>query len=410
MTKLQKACCIIMSLCFWAVLAVMPDPFFMRGNAYRQFPLYCFLEKKARSVPEREDPETYEKLMEGNAAYLAKQMEKENRDLDIETEPETQDMLSQDQEKEEHIQPAENKKKTDITEAPSVTEIPAVTETPAATEAPAVTAAPVLAQIQPAPVIDLAPEALADYDYLLNNFFIIDENTDTNPEQLNAKRFLEKDLTINKNPDNPQILIYHSHTQETFADSREGEIADTIVGVGDHLEKILTDTYGYQVLHITEQFDMAGGQLDRSAAYDYARPYIEKILAENPSIEVIIDLHRDGVPEDRHLVTTINGKSTAQIMFYNGLSYTRSQGTVDYLPNPYIEDNLAFSFQMEYQAAQYYPDFYRGIYLSGLRYNLHLRKRSVLLEAGAQTNTVQEVKNAMEPFADILDRVLRGEK
>ena len=72
MTKLQKACCIIMSLCFWAVLAVMPGPFFMRGNAYRQFPLYCFLEKKARSVPEREDPETYEKLMEGNAAYLAK--------------------------------------------------------------------------------------------------------------------------------------------------------------------------------------------------------------------------------------------------------------------------------------------------------------------------------------------------
>ena len=397
MTKLQKACCIIMSLCFWAVLAVMPDPFFMRGNAYRQFPLYCFLEKKARSVPEREDPETYEKLMEGNAAYLAKQMVEENRNLSTETVSENQDMLSQEQEKEEHIQPAENKKKT---------EIPAVTETPAITEAPSVTAAPVLAQIQPAPVINLAPEILADYDYLLNNFFIIDENTDTNPEQLNAKRFLEKDLTINQDPDNPQILIYHSHTQETFADSREGEIADTIVGVGDYLEKILTDTYGYQVLHITEQFDMAGGQLDRSAAYDYARPYIEKILAENPSIEVIIDLHRDGVPEDRHLVTTINGKPTAQIMFYNGLSYTRSQGTVDYLPNPYIEDNLAFSFQMEYQAAQYYPDFYRGIYLSGLRYNLHLRKRSVLLEAGAQTNTVEEMRNAMEVLASMLHKVL----
>ena len=163
MTKLQKACCIIMSLCFWAVLAVMPDPFFMRGNAYRQFPLYCFLEKKARSVPEREDPETYEKLMEGNAAYLAKQMAEENRNLSTETVSENQDMLSQEQEKEEHIQPAENKKKT---------EIPAVTETPAITEAPSVTAAPVLAQIQPAPVINLAPEILADYDYLLNNFLL----------------------------------------------------------------------------------------------------------------------------------------------------------------------------------------------------------------------------------------------
>lgn len=161
---------------------------------------------------------------------------------------------------------------------------------------------------------------------------------------------------------------------------------------------------------MTEEFDMAGGTLDRSAAYDYARPYIEKILQQNPSVEVIIDLHRDGVPEDRHLVTEINGKPTAQIMFYNGLSYTRSGGPVEYLPNPYIQDNLAFSFQMEYQAAQYYPKLYRGIYLSGLRYNLHLKKRAVLLEAGAQTNTVQEVKNAMEPFADILDRVLRGDK
>jgi stage II sporulation protein P len=126
-------------------------------------------------------------------------------------------------------------------------------------------------------------------------------------------------------------------------------------------------------------------------------------------VEVIIDLHRDGIPEDRHLVTEINGKQTAQIMFYNGLSSTVSQGEISYLPNPYIEENLAFSFQLEYQAALYYPDFYRGIYLAGLRYNLHFRPRSLLLEAGAQTNTLQEVKNAMEPFADILNRVLKGQ-
>ena len=96
-------------------------------------------------------------------------------------------------------------------------------------------------------------------------------------------------------------------------------------------------------------------------------------------------------------------------MFYNGLSYTAGEGQVSYLPNPYIQDNLAFSFQLEYQAAQYYPKLYRGIYLAALRYNLHLKPRALLLEAGAQTNTVQEVKNAMEPFADILNRVLAGD-
>lgn len=393
MTKLQKISCVFLSVCFFAVLAGMPGAFFLRGNVYRQFPLYCFLEEKVRSVPQREDPDTYEKLMESNARYLAEQMEKENQIMD--TAVKEQDMPS-----------------PKASETPKATAAPtaAPTATPTAAPTTAPTAAPVLAQIQPAPVINLAPEMLADYDYLLNHFFIVDESTATNAEQLNAEEFLKKDLTVKKNPEVPQILIYHSHSQENFVDSREGERADTIVGVGDYLEKILTDTYGYRVLHVTEEFDMAGGTLDRSAAYDYARPYIEKILQQNPSVEVIIDLHRDGVPEDRHLVTEINGKPTAQIMFYNGLSYTRSGGPVEYLPNPYIQDNLAFSFQMEYQAAQYYPKLYRGIYLSGLRYNLHLKKRAVLLEAGAQTNTVQEVKNAMEPFADILDRVLRGDK
>lgn len=180
--------------------------------------------------------------------------------------------------------------------------------------------------------------------------------------------------------------------------------------MGDYLAQILTEQYGYQVVHITEAFDMMSGELDRNKAYEYSCNYIENILKGNSSIEVVIDLHRDGIDENRRLVTEINGKSTAKILFYNGLSYTNTQGKVSYLPNPYIQDNLAFSFQLEYQAALYYPDFYRGIYLAGLRYNLHLKKRALLLEAGAQTNTVQEVKNAMEPFADILNRVLQGNK
>ena len=73
-----------------------------------------------------------------------------------------------------------------------------------------------------------------------------------------------------------------------------------------------------------------------------------------------------------------------------------------------LSESASIAFQLEYQAAQYYPQFYRGIYLAGLRYNLHLRPRALLLEAGAQTNTVEEVRNAMEPFADILNRVLKG--
>ena len=137
-------------------------------------------------------------------------------------------------------------------------------------------------------------------------------------------------------------------------------------------------------------------------------PVIQQILEENPSIEIVIDLHRDGVDDDTRLVTEIDGKPTAKIMFFNGLSRTVESGELSYLPNPYTGENLAFSFQLEYQAKQYFPEFTRCIYLKGYRYNLHLRPRSLLLEVGAQTNTLEEAMNAMEPFAYILNKVLQG--
>ena len=384
MTRVQKVFCVFLCLCFLVVLAVMPEPFSLWKiieNVYRQFPIYYFIEEKTQETWLETDKQTLAQIARENGKYLGQQMQSKNKTEEDNIE----------EKKEEELK---TNLKTD-TNSKALTE----TETTAAAQQ---------AAVLPHPLLDLSPDRLADYDFLLNNFYIVDENTDASAANLNAAQFLAEDFSLSHGPLEPQILIYHSHSQETFADSREGEESDTIVGVGDYLTSLLTEKYGYQVMHIKEAFDMMSGELDRNKAYDYACDYVEKVLEENPSVEVVIDLHRDGVDEDRRLVTEINGKTTAQILFYNGLSYTNTQGQVDYLPNPYIPDNLAFSFQLEYQAALYYPDFYRGIYLAGLRYNLHLRKRSLLLEAGAQTNTVQEVKNAMEPFADILNRVLKG--
>ena len=377
------------------VLAVVPGVFALQKNVFRQLPLYRFLEGQAMEDLQRQDQETYEKLVESNTRYLGKMVREENKDArvtpGITKTPQITESVKNELEMTEAPKPGQDNTRAAVTEPPA--------------EEETATAA---AQVVPVPEIDLAPETLADYDYLMNHFFIVDSATETTAEQINAAQFLAEDLTLPKEAGLPQILIYHSHSQETFCDSREGKEEDTIVGVGDYLTELLSETYGYQVMHVTEKFDLAGGELDRSKAYDYARAWLEPVLKENPSIQVVIDLHRDGVPDDRRLVTEINGKETAQLLFYNGLSHTINSGDLSYLPNPYIQDNLAFSFQLEYQAALYYPELYRGIYLAGLRYNLHLRPRALLLEAGAQTNTVQEVKNAMEPFADILDRVLQG--
>ena len=247
-------------------------------------------------------------------------------------------------------------------------------------------------------------EQLANFDFLRDQFFIEDETVLARADILDGTVLAEKDLTLSGEGD-PLVYIYHTHSQEGYADSKSGDASMSVIALGDRLTEILTEEYGLSVLHNPYAYDMVEGEEERSRAYNYAKADLEKVLEEHPSIQVIIDLHRDAVPEEMHLVTEIDGKPTAKIMFFNGLSENR-EGEMESLPNPYREDNLAFSLQMMLNAGAYYPGFMRGIYLKCYRYNLHFRPRSVLVEVGAQNNTFEEAMNAMEPLADIMTRVI----
>lgn len=253
-------------------------------------------------------------------------------------------------------------------------------------------------------VVTFAREKLDDFDYLIQNFYQVDNTTTIGSAQLNADALLGKDVRLSHDASTPQILIYHTHSQEGYADSVPGDASMTVVGVGDYLTELLTQKYGFSVIHHTGQYDVG----DRDHAYAKAGPALEQILAENQSIEVVIDLHRDGVGNNTRLVTEQNGAQMAQVMFFNGLSRTTKTGDIEYLYNPYIADNLAVSFQMQLKAAEYYPGFTRRIYLKGYRYNMHYCPKTLLIEVGAQTNTLEEAKNAMVPLADLLNKVLTG--
>lgn len=247
-------------------------------------------------------------------------------------------------------------------------------------------------------------EKLMDYNYVLNNFYVVPSVTSLRPQVLDLDKISQVDLRIEKDSTVPQILVFHTHSQEKFADSEENGMS--IVNVGDRLVNLLQEQYGYNVIHLTDEFDMAGGVLDRSEAYTYANTKLDEVLSQNPSIQVVIDLHRDGVDASKHLVTEIDGKQTARIMLFNGISYTKEQGEIDYLPNPYITENLAMTYKMFLLGKINYPDLFRCIYISGYRYCLHHVPRSMLIEAGAQTNTYEEVYNAMEPLARLIDMEL----
>ncbi|MBQ2803743.1 MAG: stage II sporulation protein P [Lachnospiraceae bacterium] len=247
--------------------------------------------------------------------------------------------------------------------------------------------------------------ALKSYETLIQDFYTIDANTMAGSDQLDAGKLLGRDMRVDKESPGPQILIYHTHSQEAFVDSVAGDTSTTIIGVGEYLSNILTKQYGYQVLHHTGQYDVES----RDDAYSKALPAIEQVLKENPSIQVVIDLHRDSMPEETKLVMDLDGRPTARFMFFNGLSRTRKTGDISYLYNENLTDNLAFSFQMQLKAMEYYPGLTRKIYLKGYRYNMHIKPKTLLVELGAQNNTLEEAMNACDPLAHILDMVLSGQ-
>ncbi len=265
-----------------------------------------------------------------------------------------------------------------------------------------------LAETEPDFQTLIGEQSALSYEKLLKTYFVVDPTTQASESLVNYTNLTEQDLSLPSIQEGEkQILIYHTHSQEEFADSVKNDPDTTIVGVGTYLEELLT-AKGYGVLHVTDTFDLIGGKVDRNKAYANARVRLQEILEENPSLQVILDIHRDGVAEDKRLVTTIDGRPTAKLMFFNGLSYKKTEGELTGLKNPYIQENLAFSFQTEYLCDYYYPSLSRCIYLKAYRYNLDLLPRSMLVEVGAQTNTVQEAKNAMLCLARVLDKLLQG--
>ena len=247
-----------------------------------------------------------------------------------------------------------------------------------------------------------------DTRYLLEKLYIVDSTTSVKKSMFPVKKLLSEDMSLAKSPDGkdgkPQILVYHTHAvSEGFADGKTGK-NHKIAEVGEELCKVLRKK-GYSVLHDTSDYDMVNGRLDRSKAYAKALTNLKRILEANPSIQVIIDLHRDGIGSNDKALTNINGRKTARIMFFNGLR-RNSKKEIKYLKNDNLFGNLSFSLKLKLKAMELYPGFAKPVYLKGYRYNLHLKKRSMLVELGNQNNTFEEALNATKPLADIIDGVL----
>lgn len=221
---------------------------------------------------------------------------------------------------------------------------------------------------------------------------------------------LERKLTVKwENTDAPQVLILHTHTTEGYmtyeadyynaADRhRTKDHSRNVCGVGEAVRATLA-AHGIAAIHDTTIHDspVYSGAYTRSAAV------AEKYLKEYPSIKIVLDLHRDSVMDGEVMVrptATVKGKKAAQMMLITGVVST------DALPHPHWEQNLTLSAHWQAALDAVSPDLMRPLNTVASRYNQHLSPGWVLVEMGAEGNTMEEAVYSAQILGETLAKLL----
>ena len=213
-----------------------------------------------------------------------------------------------------------------------------------------------------------------------------------------------------KSGDEPQVLIVHTHTSESYAPDEEyyyvqddnDRTLDTnfnVVAVGNRVEQLLQDA-GISVIHDKTINDYPS----YNGSYNRMLDIIELYMAEYPSISVVLDIHRDAVIyEDGSRFaasTVIDNKSAAQVMLVVG---TDEGG----LPHDGWERNLSFALDIQSVADERYPGLMRPVNLRSSRFNQHVSPGALIVEVGASGNTLGEALYGAELFTKALIETLK---
>lgn len=216
---------------------------------------------------------------------------------------------------------------------------------------------------------------------------------------------------IEKNSDY-QVLLVHTHTTEGYADSnkdwynknvepRTTDKSESVVAVGDEIEAKL-NAAGIKTLHVTTYHDYP----EYTGAYDRARETIQSYLEKYPSIQMVIDVHRDSITQDDGTkikpTVTINGKKAAQVMIISGCD---NDGNLNF---PGWQNNLIIATQLQKQLADDYEGLARPLYFAPFRYNMDLTPNSLLIEFGTDVNTLDEAKYSGQMVGEALVKVLEN--
>ena len=225
---------------------------------------------------------------------------------------------------------------------------------------------------------------------------------------LDVAALAQAQLTLDLPEEGPQVLIVHTHGSEaytpdgadTYVATGECRTTDTeksVVRVGDEIAKVLTEM-GLTVVHDTGLYDYP----EYNGAYDRSLAAVEDWLEQYPTIQVVLDVHRDAlIGADGTVykpITTINGESCAQVMLVMG-----SNALYDH---PGWLENLALAVQVQKEMNTLWATLARPIGLRENRYNQQTAPGAMLVEVGSHGNTLQEALAAARMFARALGAVL----
>lgn len=207
----------------------------------------------------------------------------------------------------------------------------------------------------------------------------------------------------------PAVIIFHTHTTESYTPSPKysfeiiGDYQSTdnsynVCRLGQEIKSYLETNYGIAVIHDTTMHDMPS----RTGSYERAKPTLENLLKRYPDVKMIIDLHRDGVPEeDKPTVTAnINGEQAAKIMFCIGKS------------NPHWQENYYLASMLDQKMEELYKGISKGngfYFGNNLIYNQDISNKALLIEIGAQCSTLDEALASSRMLAKSIGELLKAE-
>lgn len=233
-----------------------------------------------------------------------------------------------------------------------------------------------------------------------------------NKTQIDIENLLSKKADLSVCKDEPSVLIFHTHTTETYQlvdrdyyptdnVTRSEDSARNMVRIGNAICEQL-DAAGIKYIHDTKIHDKR-----YTGAYDNSRETAVEYMKKYPSIQVVLDVHRDAVERTDGTkikpVATINGKKAAQIMIISGCQ-EEGNGLTEF---PDWKQNLVFALKLQKIAEENFEGLMRPLYFCPRMYNMNLTHCSLLLEIGSDSNTLEEAEYSGRCIGNALAKLLK---